>query len=120
MSIALIRDYLAAMEARDLNAAQAMLSDDFVMQFPGTEPMTQLSELIAWAAPRYLFVRKTYTGFDTASDGVLAVVYCRGTLQGEWPDGTEFEGIRFIDRFEIVDGKISRQDVWNDLAEVRP
>ena len=23
-------------------------------------------------------------------------------------------------RFEVVDGLITRQDVWNDLAEVRP
>jgi hypothetical protein len=49
----------------------------------------------------------------------IAVVYTRGTLAGEWPDGTAFGGIRFIDRFEVTDGFITRQDVWNDLAEVR-
>ena len=27
--------------------------------------------------------------------------------------------IRFIDRFEVIDGKITKQDVWNDMAEVR-
>ncbi len=30
-----------------------------------------------------------------------------------------FEGIRFIDRFEVTAGKITRQDVWNDIAEVK-
>ena len=45
--------------------------------------------------------------------------YTRGTLAGEWPDGTAFSGIRFIDRFEVTDGKITQQDVWNDIAEVR-
>ncbi len=45
------------------------------------------------------------------------MVYCSGTLRGVWLDGSNFEGVRFIDRFEIADGKIRRQDVWNDLAE---
>jgi hypothetical protein len=36
-----------------------------------------------------------------------------------WPDGTPFEGIRFIDRFTIRDGKLADQLVWNDIAEVQ-
>lgn len=117
----LVHRYLAAMEARDLAAAEAMLGEGFTMQFPGAEPMQRLQELIDWAAPRYRFVTKTYEGYDALqSDGPAAVVYCRGTLSGEWPDGTPFEGIRFIDRFEVEGGKITRQDVWNDIAEVRP
>ena len=48
-----------------------------------------------------------------------AVVYARGALSGEWPDGAAFEGVRFIDRFEITGGKIVRQDVWNDIGEAR-
>ncbi|MEP3665110.1 MAG: nuclear transport factor 2 family protein, partial [Roseibium sp.] len=38
-------------------------------------------------------------------------------LYGEWPDGSPFEGNRYIDRFEVADGKIARMDVWNDSAE---
>ena len=114
----IVRDYLAAMEARDLDTAQAMLGDGFQMVFPATQPMTRLSELIEWSKGRYKFVKKTYDGFDAMHSGV-AVVYARGTLYGEWMDGTPFEGIRFIDRFEISGGKITRQDVWNDMAEVR-
>lgn len=114
----LVRQYLQSMEARDLPAAQAMLGEGFVMQFPGAAPMTDLSELLSWAKPRYQSVTKAYEGFDVAaSQG--AVVYCRGTLRGVWPDGSAFEGIRFIDRFELQGGKITRQDVWNDIAEVR-
>ncbi len=48
-----------------------------------------------------------------------SVVYIRGTLHGEWPDGEAFSGIRFVDRLEIAGGKILKQDVWNDIAEVR-
>ena len=115
-----VRAYLAAMEARDLEAAAAMLGEGFTMTFPGAAPMTRLQELIDWAAPRYRFVKKTYEGFDAAqTPGDAAVVYARGTLAGEWPDGEAFAGIRFIDRFEIVGGLIVRQDVWNDIGEVR-
>jgi hypothetical protein len=42
-----------------------------------------------------------------------------GVLHGQWPDGAEFDGIRFIDRFLVVDGLLARQEVWNDLAEHR-
>lgn len=114
-----VRQYLAAMEARDLPAAQAFLGDGFQMVFPGTAPMTTLAELIDWSKGRYRSVGKAYDGFDSLHDGTVAVVYARGTLHGEWPDGRAFSGIRFIDRFEISGGKIVRQDVWNDLAEVR-
>lgn len=114
----IVRDFLEAMADRALARAQEMLAPGFTMTFPGTQPMHALQELIDWAAPRYRFVTKTYEGFDAMQGaGNAALVYCRGTLSGEWPDGTPFEGIRFIDRFEIVDDRIIRQEVWNDIAE---
>ncbi|MBD3664530.1 tautomerase family protein [Sulfitobacter sp. TSTF-M16] len=116
----LVRAYLAAMEARDLKKAQAMLGDGFTMSFPGTAPMRTLQELMDWAAPRYRFVKKTYEIFDVSQGADAAIVHCHGMLNGEWPDGTLFEGIRFIDRFELKGGRITKQDVWNDMGEVRP
>lgn len=115
----LIRAYLAAMEARDLDTAQAMLGEGFVMNFPGAQGMTTLQDLIEWSKPRYRFVKKTYDRFEAMQSGETTVVYSIGTLYGEWPDGSPFEGIRFIDRFELSGGKIVKQDVWNDIAEVR-
>lgn len=116
----LVRSFLAAMEARDIALAQSYLAEGFEMTFPGTAPMHTLQELIAWSAPRYKFVTKTYDGFDAIpSENNLAVVYCRGTLSGEWPDGTAFEGIRFIDRFEVFADKLIKQEVWNDIAETK-
>ncbi|CTQ56016.1 4-oxalocrotonate tautomerase [Roseibium album] len=118
--VGIVKDFLEAMEARDLKSARALLAEGLVMQFPGAAPMHALEELIEWAGPRYRFVKKTYHGFETMQDaGPTALVYCRGTLSGEWPDRTPFDGIRFIDRFEIEKGRITRQDVWNDLAEVK-
>ncbi len=116
----LVLDFLAAMEERDLDAARALLGPGFKMVFPGPKNMTGLGELVDWAAGRYRFVRKTHDGIEAFQDGQRTVVYVRGLLSGEWPDGEAFEGIRYIDRFEIADGLIVRQDVWNDLAEARP
>lgn len=125
----LVQAYLTAMEARDLALAQSMLAPGFSMQFPGPVTFTSFAELIEWAKPRYRFVRKTYERFDetgssaadggSARDGGEAVVYCYGTLAGEWPDGSAFGGIRFIDRFTVRGGKLVDQTVWNDLAEVK-
>ncbi|MEX0280000.1 MAG: tautomerase family protein [Arenibacterium sp.] len=116
----IIREFLGAMEARDLEKARGYLGEGFQMVFPGTGVMSELDELIAWSKPRYRFVKKTYEGFDTLqSEGEAAIVYARGTLSGEWLDGTAFSDIRFIDRFELIGGKITKQDVWNDMAEVK-
>jgi hypothetical protein len=81
--------------------------------------MTGLSELIDWASGRYRFVRKSYESIEAFQSDGVGVVYARGGLSGEWLDGSVFEGIRFIDRFEVRAGKLVRQEVWNDIAEVR-
>ena len=115
---AIVRAYLAAMEARDLASASGWLAEGFSMTFPGGVTMSTLPELIAWARPRYQAVRKSYQGFDVVP-GSPAIVWCHGTLAGTWLDGTAFEGIRFVDRFEVVAGQLTRQDVWNDIAEIK-
>jgi len=111
-----VRRFLDLMERRELHAARALLAPDFTMRFPGSPVMHRLEELIAWSSGRYRQVAKSYERFDEswADDG--AVVCCFGTLHGTWLDGSAFEGIRFIDRFEVAGGLIRRQDVWNDLA----
>jgi hypothetical protein len=72
------------------------------------------------SSTRYRNVAKTIERFDECWTGDGAVVTCSGTLHGEWLDGSHFEGVRFLDRFDIRDGLIQRQDVWNDLALVMP
>lgn len=118
-AVAVVQDYLAAMEARDLDRARGHLGAGFTMIFPGAPPMTTLEELVAWSRPRYRFVAKTCDAWEVFGLDGRAVVHARGTLRGEWPDGTPFEGIRFIDRFEVERGRILRQEVWNDIAETR-
>ena len=113
----MVRHFLALMQARDLSAASALLAPDFVMHFPGHPAMHALDELVNWTKGRYSSIAKDYERFDESWADGFTVVYCSGTLRGVWLDGSSFEGVRFIDRFEIADGKIRRQDVWNDLAE---
>ncbi|MFO1361991.1 MAG: nuclear transport factor 2 family protein [Burkholderiales bacterium] len=115
----LVRDYLAAMERRDLAAAKALLAPGFAMTFPGGKRFETLAALVEWAQPRYRRALKTYDRFDAApqADG-STVLYCFGSLHGELNDGRPFAGIRFIDRFTVRDGRLADQMVWNDMAEV--
>ena len=110
---------LRALEARDLETASACLAPEVQMVFPGGAVFTTLDELVDWARPRYQRVAKRVDRMDTGETADGTVVTCQGTLYGLWPDGSAFEGIRFADWFLIRDGRIVRQHVWNDLAEVR-
>lgn len=111
-----VREFLAAMEARDLTTAQTFLAEGFEMTFPSGKTMARLEELVEFSRARYKFVRKTFEAFDTAWRADCAVVHCHGTLAGEGLDGRAFAGVRFIDRFEVRQGLLYRQQVWNDLA----
>ena len=117
--VQLVRDYLAAMERRDLAAANAMLAPGFTMTFPGGVRLATLEQLVEWARTRYRSAHKTCEQFDVAAGDVgTSVVYCYGTLHGELLSGEAFSGIRFIDRFTISGGRLLDQNVWNDMAEV--
>lgn len=118
--VSLVDDYLMAMEQRELDKAQSFLGADFVMTFPGSGELTSLSQLVEWSKGRYQFVTKTLSSTNVAYEMDKVVVFVNGTLSGEWPDGTTFDGVRFIDRFEISDDRLLRQDVWNDLATAQP
>ncbi|MFQ3789052.1 nuclear transport factor 2 family protein [Halomonas sp. A29] len=119
-SVGLVRTFLAAMEARDLERAGALLGADFIMVFPGSGVMHRLEELVVWAAERYRFVHKRIAAVEACDRGEFIAVFCHGELDGEWLDGSPFAGVRFIDRFEVRHGRIVRQQVWNDLALARP
>lgn len=113
----IVRSYLAAMEARDLNAAKQWLAEDATLTFPGGANFTSLERMIDWARTRYSHIGKSYERFDEtwADDG--SVVICQGSLHGEWLDGTNFKDIRFVDWFLIRNDRIVEQRVWNDLSE---
>lgn len=116
----LVHNYLSAMEERDLVAAQSYLSDEFVMIFPGSGELTSLRQLVDWSRDHYRLVNKNLVSVTVSYDVDKVQVFVQGTLAGEWPDGTAFDSVRFIDRFEIQNDLLVRQEVWNDLAHARP
>ena len=117
--IAIARRYLAAMERRDLDEATSLVHAQASFVFPGGATRTSLADIVAGSDKRYQFVGKTIERCDASVQDGVTVVYVIGMLHGRWLDGQSFEGIRFIDRFEIEAGLIRRQEVWNDAGEVR-
>ena len=109
--------FLDAMAHRDLTGARESLAADFRMRFPGGREFDTLEAMVAWAATRYRSIAKTIEAVEECAAERGTVVWVRGTLSGTWPDGTGFEGVRFVDRFLVDAGKLHEQDVWNDLAE---
>lgn len=116
-AIEIVQSFLVAMEQGDLDRAGSLLARKPVFIFPGGVRRHDLADIVTGLSARYQFVGKRFDGFDAmaAEDGVT--VYARGTLHGRWADGSAFEGIRYIDRFEIRAGKIHHQEVWNDAAD---
>ena len=117
---ALARSFLSAIERRDAEACRSMMAPGIEMIFPGGVRHTAIEALFAASAKKYRFVGKTITCVDGFDEGDRSIVYVAGTLHGTWADGGDFDGIRFIDRFEVREGLIVRQDVWNDSAIFRP
>jgi ketosteroid isomerase-like protein len=119
-AIDVVREFLAALEARDVAGAQARLADDVQIVVPGGRVVSSASEIVANSQRRYQAIGKHIERMDVIpSAGGRHTLYCSGTLHGAWPDGLAFEAIRFIDRFEVFAGRIRVHEVWNDAAEHR-
>ena len=116
-AIDMVNNYLNAMEDRDFKIAKSYLHKNFKLVFPGDRVFLNIEDLTKWAKLRYRWVKKNYEHFDPLSSDDNIIVYCYGTLYGEWLDKTKFSGVRFIDRFILKDQKILNQMVWNDMAE---
>ena len=117
-AIELAKQFLMAMEKRDLKLAESFMAPQAEIIFPGGVRYSNQQEMVAASAGRYRWIKKRIQQTDEVRLlEATSVVYVSGTLYGEKADGLKFENIRFIDRFEICNHRIVRQDVWNDLAE---
>ena len=117
-----VTTYLRLVEERRLDEASAYLAPSAEIIFPGGRRFADLNEQVAAASDRYRHVRKVFDGFDVLEDEGVVIVYVFGELEGEDLTGRRFASVRFIDRFELVDGLIANHQVWNDLgvdADVR-
>lgn len=113
----IVRDFLQKSMIPDPEAAAAHLAKDAEIRFTGATPMRHPREMAAYNARRYKWVKKKLGPIDASLSEEGVTVYSFGTLYGEWPDGEAFSDNRYVDRFVIKDGKISKIDVLNDSAE---
>jgi len=115
----IVEEYLRLLMIPDPEAARRYVGPDLEIRFTGNRLMRAPAECAAFNAMRYKWVKKQFGTTHVAEGGTddETVVYQTGTLYGEWPDGTPFEGNRYVDRYLVRRGKIARMEVWNDSAE---
>jgi len=116
-AVAIVEQYLTASMVPDPDTAATFMAPGVKITFTGGRQFAHPKETSAFNAGRYRWVKKKMDRFDVAPGDGETVVYSVGTLYGEWPDGTAFEGNRYVDRFAVRDGRIVQMDVWNDSAE---
>lgn len=115
----IVEEYLRVLMIPDPQAARAYCASEMEIRFTGNRAMREPSECAAFNRGRYKWVKKAFGPTHVAEGGSEdeTVVYQTGTLYGEWPDGTKFEGNRYVDRYVVRRGKIVMMEVWNDSAE---
>ncbi len=116
-AVRIVEAYLDASMIPDPVAAARFISSDLVFTFTGGRRFDHPRDAAAFNAKRYQWVKKKRERSDASQSQGEMIVYNIGTLYGAWPDGTPFEGNRYVDRFVIRDGLIVKMDVWNDSAE---
>ncbi len=113
----IVERFLVASMIPDPETAAGFMIADVAITFTGGRKFQHPRETAGFNAKRYKWVKKKMERTDVAPGDGETVVYNTGTLYGEWPDGTPFEGNRYVDRFVVRGGKIVQMDVWNDSAE---
>lgn len=114
---AIVEAFLVASMVPDPETAARYISPELAITFTGGRKYSHPRETTAFNAGRYKWVKKQMQRTDVVAGVSETIVYNLGTLYGEWPDGTAFEGNRYVDRFVVRGGKIVQMDVWNDSAE---
>lgn len=116
---ALVDEYLRVVMIPDPEAARRFVSPELRIRFTGGREMRDPADCSAFNASRYRWVKKRIERTDTVAGATAdeTVVYSVGTLYGEWPDGTAFDGNRYVDRYIVRHGLIVELQVWNDSAE---
>jgi hypothetical protein len=115
--IEIAQKFLDLLEARNLDEVAELITDDFVMVWPGGVRFDDLATLKEWGTGRFQSVKNIYDKIEAAETPMGNAVFFIGTLEGVFADGSAFSGIRFVDRVLVTKGKVSELLVWSDLAE---
>lgn len=114
----IVEAYLAAQMNLDFETANRFIDPNVKIVFTGGRKFERPEQCGAFNARRYKWVKKRMLRTDVVMGHDVSIVYNLGVLYGEWPDGTPFDGNRYIDRFEVRGERIIAMDVWNDSAEL--
>lgn len=116
---AVVEAYLERAMVPDPQGAAAYVAPDLKITFTGGRAFSSPADTTAFNAKRYQWVKKrlgpTHAALDADTGDIH--VYNSGHLYGAWPDGTPFDGNRYIDTFVVRDQLIVATQVWNDSAE---
>ena len=113
----IVERFLEASMVPDPETAAHYVAAPLRLTFTGGRKYGHPRETAAFNSGRYKWVKKKMERSDVVPGVAETIVYNLGTLYGEWPDGTPFDGNRYVDRFVVRGGKIVQMDVWNDSAE---
>ena len=91
-----------------------LFADDAVITLPGArfEGPTAPDDFLDFLAPRSERAGKEFDRWIVSGETVVSI----GTLYGVDNAGDDFEGVRYVDVYEVAEGRIQRLDIWNDLA----
>lgn len=115
-----VKTFLDAMSRRDFATMESVMAPNFKMTTTGGVVYAHPKDFAAHSSTRQKTAKKTTDHYDEIPSDQGAVVYSIGSMAGLWNDGTPYSGVRYIDRFEIIDGKIVDMNVYSDMAEFRP
>lgn len=113
----LIERFIHAVNDRDAPKAQACIAEGGRLVFPGPTVFTQVSDFLEWSGPRYERAVYVYGLMEWVTGSDRTVVYAHGEVSGAFADGVKFEGVRYVDRFEITNGLIVSKEVWSDMGD---
>jgi hypothetical protein len=113
----LISEFIAAIHVGDVDAARRTLGPSYELIFPGPASFVDVGAIFEWFGRRYASARYSYSHMDAIEYPGRVVIYAVGTVEGTLLDGARFSGVRYIDRFDFVEDKIVRKEVWSDMAD---
>lgn len=111
---AVVDEFFTRMETSRRETVGDLFHDDAIITLPGAQftGPTAATDFLEFLAPRYERAAKEFDRWIETGETVVSI----GTLYGIDNDGEEFGDVRYVDIYEVEDGKISKLDIWNDLA----
>lgn len=110
----IVEEFFSRMENGNRETITDLFHADAVITLPGAQfsGPTAPEEFLAHLEPRYEWAAKEYDRWIETDETVVSI----GRLYGIDIEGAEFGDVRYVDVYEVTDGKISQLDIYNDLA----